>query len=82
MSEHREIARKAIADHAKFREQWFEVRCQVPADVRAVWEEARYRMRALGIVHHDEAIENGMILEYVCAEWLMNSGGTWEGREE
>ena len=79
--EHREIARKTIEEHAKFKEQWFEVRCLIPAEVRGMWEEVRHRFHQLGIIHADEAIENGMILEYTSAEWLLNPGFL-EPREE
>jgi hypothetical protein len=81
VSEHRDKARKAIEERRAFKEQWFEVRCLIPVEVRAVWEETRHRFHQLGITHPDEAIENGMMLEYACAEWLLNPGQSLEEEE-
>ena len=73
--DHEEVARRTIEEHRKFKEEWFRIEVLIPVETRSLWEETKYRMKGrYGVNHPNEAIENGMFLEYLAAEWLLNPG--------
>lgn len=51
--------------------RWVKVTCIIPAESFVVFDETRGRLeREYGVRHKIEQVQNGMVLEIVCAEWL------------
>lgn len=70
MSEEREI----IALPRK--SSWVKVTCIIPAESFIVFDETRGRLaREHDVRHPVEQVQNGMVLEIVCAEWLSGARG-------
>jgi hypothetical protein len=53
------------------RSRWVKVTCVIPAESFVVFDEVRGRLeREYEVRHPVEQVQNGMVLEIVCAEWL------------
>lgn len=56
--------------------RWVKVTCIIPAESFIVFDETRGRLaREHGVSHPVEPVQNGMVLEIVCAEWLAGARG-------
>jgi hypothetical protein len=66
-------------DHEIFalprRSSWVKVTCVIPAEVFPLFDTVRSNLEGMGVRHNIEQVQNGMVLEIVCAEWLASSQG-------
>lgn len=49
---------------------WVKVTCIIPAESFQVFDSARTRLEREGVVHPNEQMQNGMVLEILAAEFL------------
>lgn len=52
------------------RSNWVKVTCIIPAESFIVFDEVRGRLEKEGVRHNVEQVQNGMVLEIICAEWM------------
>ena len=50
--------------------RWVKVSSLIPTDLYIVWDEVCEMLRKRGVDHHNELVRNGMVLEYLCAEYI------------
>jgi len=73
VDEYDALAQSAIERQRVFAETWFTVTAVLPLETRVMWEEVLLRFQQMGVSHDNPEVHQGMVIEYLMAEWYASA---------